>query len=176
TKDDNGDTVSTGSKCKIYTLPMKKDSSWEINLKSNDFDAFLRVEDSTGKELAFDDDSGGNLNAKLVFKAPKDDTYQIIATTYDANTTGKFTLTAESVKGKQPAPEEVSVLVPVSVPAQDKAQDKGKVYEKSLDEKAELTNDDPFDTQRKDKACRAKIYLFKMKADSVWEINMKTTD
>src|SRR5207247_8836701 len=80
TKDDKEDKVRTGSKSKIYKLSMKKDSTWEINLKSDDFDAYLRLEDSAGKQLAEDDDSGGNLNAKIVFKAPKDDTYQIIAT------------------------------------------------------------------------------------------------
>src|SRR5207248_10277465 len=91
TKDDPADTVKKLSKCKVYTFAMKKDSSWEINLKSKDFDAFLRVEDSTGKELAYDDDSGGKLDARMVFKAPKDDTYQIIATSFDA-ASGQITL------------------------------------------------------------------------------------
>ena len=59
TKDDPADAVKKLSKCKVYPFPMKKDSTWEINLKSKDFDAFLRVEDSAGKELAYDDDSGG---------------------------------------------------------------------------------------------------------------------
>src|SRR5438046_2856064 len=136
TKDDKDDKVRTGCKSKIYKLKMAKDSTWEINLKSNDFDAYLRLEDSSGKQLAEDDDSGGNLDAKIVFKAPKDDTYQIIVTTYDANTTGKYTLTAEQSK-KEPAPQQVAFQA-AAAPAQDKG-DK-KVYENKLDEKGELTN------------------------------------
>src|SRR5436309_629213 len=128
TKDDPADAVKKLSKCKVYTFTMKKDSTWEINLKSNDFDAYLRLEDSAGKQLAEDDDSGGNLDAKIVFKAPKDDTYQIIVTTYDANTTGKFTLTAEQPK-KEPAPQPVAFQA-AAAPAQDKG-DK-KVYYNSL--------------------------------------------
>src|SRR5205814_1343809 len=75
-------------------------STWEINLKSTDFDAYLRLEDSAGKQLAEDDDSGGNLDSKIVFKAPKDDTYKIIATTF-APATGNYTLTVAPASAKQ---------------------------------------------------------------------------
>lgn len=64
---------------------------YTIDLVSRDFDAYLRLEDSTGKQLAEDDDSGGNLNARIVFQAPKDDTYWIIATTFLGGT-GNYTL------------------------------------------------------------------------------------
>src|SRR5436309_3118086 len=100
-KDDKEDKVRDGRKSKIYKLPMKAGTNWEINLKSNDFDAYLRLEDSSKKQLAEDDDSGGNLDAKIVFTAPKDDTYRIIATTFADNKTGKFTLTVEPATEKQ---------------------------------------------------------------------------
>src|SRR5947208_6055817 len=64
------------------------------------FDPYLRLEDSSGKELAFDDDGGGFPNAKLIFKAPKDDTYKIIATTF-APATGNYTLTVAPASAKQ---------------------------------------------------------------------------
>src|SRR5439155_11183365 len=99
-KDDKEDKVRAGRKSKIYKLPMKAGSTWEINLKSDDFDAFLRLEDSSGKQLAEDDDSGGNRDSKLVFKAPKDDTYRIIATTFAA-AAGKYNLTDDQYTEKQ---------------------------------------------------------------------------
>src|SRR5207253_3446763 len=108
------------SKCKVYTLPMKKDSSWEITLRSKHFDAFLRMEDSTGKELAYDDDSGGGVDARLIFKAPKDDTYRIIATSFDAEY-GPFTLTAEPAKAK--SAQEVSLQAAAAAQAQGEKGD-----------------------------------------------------
>src|SRR5438552_3134853 len=44
-------------------------------------DPYLRLEDSTGKQLAVDDDSGCNQNARIVSNPGKDDNYRIIATT-----------------------------------------------------------------------------------------------
>ena len=49
--------------------------------------------DSTGKKLAEeDDDSGGGLNARIVFRAEQDGTYRIQATSFNAGN-GAFTLT-----------------------------------------------------------------------------------
>ena len=59
---------------------------------SSDFDAFLRVEDPTGKQIALDDDGGKGLNSKLVFAATKKGTYRIIATSLNGRP-GDYTLT-----------------------------------------------------------------------------------
>ena len=40
--------------------------------------------------IAEDDDSGGDSNAKLVFKAPREGTYRIVVTSFDRNETGSF--------------------------------------------------------------------------------------
>src|SRR5262245_32480846 len=50
---------------------------------SASFDTFLRLEDADGKELARNDDSGGELNAQIVFTAPKSGDFRIIATSYE---------------------------------------------------------------------------------------------
>src|SRR5262249_3653825 len=52
----------------------------EIGKKGN-LDPFLRIEDAAGKELAKDDDSGGDLNARILFTPGKDGVYRIITTT-----------------------------------------------------------------------------------------------
>jgi hypothetical protein len=85
---------------KVHTFRMVKGSTYTIDMASRDFDAFLRLEDSKGKQLAFDDDSGGGQNARIVFTAPETDDYRIIATTFGAGQQGRYTLTAKH--GRQP--------------------------------------------------------------------------
>jgi hypothetical protein len=41
---------------------------------SQQFDAYLRLEDSTGRQLAADDDGGDGLNSRITFKPEKTDT------------------------------------------------------------------------------------------------------
>ncbi len=55
-------------------------------------DPYLRVETLAGQTLAVDDDSGGNLNARIVFKAPSSAKYRIVATSFAPGMTGDFTL------------------------------------------------------------------------------------
>ena len=91
--DDAKDKV-TNKPSKVHEHPMKAGSTYIIDLKSRQFDAFLRLEDSNEKQLAQDDDSGGNLDARIVFKATKDDTYRIIATCFDGKV-GAYSLTVK---------------------------------------------------------------------------------
>ena len=101
-KDDSKDRVRRFSVHKVHMVKMTAGQSYTIDLVSRDFDAYLRLEDSTGQELAKDDDSGGGLNARIVFRAPKDDTYRIIATTFISGT-GNYTLTVQGAGlGVQP--------------------------------------------------------------------------
>jgi serine protease Do len=75
-----------------------------IEMDSDEIDSYLFLEDLKGKTLAEDDDSGGDLNAKIVFRAPSDGAYRIIATTFNPRETGNYTLTvrrqADSEKDK----------------------------------------------------------------------------
>jgi hypothetical protein len=96
--DDPKDKVMTKSPHRVHTMKMKGDQTYQIDLVSQAFDAFLRVEDESGKQLAFDDDSGGNLNSRLYFKAPKDGSYRLIATSFDGKG-GPYTLTAKVASG-----------------------------------------------------------------------------
>ena len=65
-----------------------------IDLVSKDFDAYLRLEDSGGKLLAEDDDSGGMLNARLFFIPPATAEYTLVATCYKPKA-GKYRLTVQ---------------------------------------------------------------------------------
>ena len=67
--------------------------SYQIDLKSKDFDAVLRLEDPTGKEIAFNDDAGPDtLDSRIIQTINKTGEYKIIATCLDGKA-GKFTLT-----------------------------------------------------------------------------------
>src|SRR5262249_27796589 len=82
---------SRGFSCKVYQVKMFAGRTYTIDLASHEFDAFMRLEDSTGWELAKDDDSGGNLNARIKFRPTEDNEYRIIATTLDGRI-GRFSL------------------------------------------------------------------------------------
>jgi hypothetical protein len=86
------DNVRFGSFRKVYRVQLKKGQVYTITLLSNAFDAFLRLETSTGQELASDDDSGGGRNARLIISAPSDGVYRVIATSLNAGGIGPYSL------------------------------------------------------------------------------------
>jgi hypothetical protein len=61
------------------------------------FDPYLYLEDANKKIVAEDDDSGGNLNARIVFTPQTDGEFRIIATTLSPST-GEFTLTVRGTE------------------------------------------------------------------------------
>jgi hypothetical protein len=64
------------------------------------FDPFLYLEDADGKIVAADDDSGGNLNARIVFQPRRSGEFRIIASTLTP-ATGPFTLTVRTQQAKE---------------------------------------------------------------------------
>jgi thiol-disulfide isomerase/thioredoxin len=94
TKDSTKDT-KRGFACKVHVVPMKAGKVYTIDMVTKDFDAYLRLEDPSGKQLDEDDDSGGDLNARIIFNCMKDGNYRVIATCY-AEATGNYTLTVKS--------------------------------------------------------------------------------
>jgi hypothetical protein len=86
---------------------MKAGRTYVIDMKARTpgFDPFLRLEDPDGKQVAFDDDGGGNLDARIVYRAPRDGVHRIICTTFRPRQTGGYVLTVQEVgppAGKQP--------------------------------------------------------------------------
>ncbi len=76
---------------RVYSVQLAGGGRYRIDLESDEIDPFLVVQDSDGKQLAFDDDGGGALNARLQFTAPRDGVYKIFAASVRG--TGDFTLT-----------------------------------------------------------------------------------
>ena len=98
----DGDPVDPVLKhtCKNYSVEFKEGVTYTIEMNSTDFDCFLRLLDAKGKELDKDDDSGGNLNSKIVFMAPKSGTYLIVASSFDGGAGGfQLVITPDGDKG-----------------------------------------------------------------------------
>jgi hypothetical protein len=108
TKDSEPDNVRNGSLRKIYKVTMEKGKSYQIDMSTQAFDAYLRLEDAKNNQIAEDDDSGGNLDARIVFTAPRTEEYRVIATTFAAGAVGKYKLTIkeQSLEVKPPPPPE----------------------------------------------------------------------
>jgi hypothetical protein len=90
---DPKDRVQVLSACKVYTIAMAAGKTYQIDLirSDNGIDPFLRLEDAAGTNLAQDDDSGGNLNSRIIFPCTQAGEYRIIATSLIGGT-GNFTL------------------------------------------------------------------------------------
>ena len=83
TADDPADTEFKQSKQKVHTVKFDAGKLVRIDVSSDDFDTFLRLLDDDGKILAEDDDSGGGLNSRIVYKISKAGTYKLVVTSFD---------------------------------------------------------------------------------------------
>lgn len=99
TADDPKDAVLKNSYQKVHLVKMEAGYTYVIDLRSNKFDSFLRLEDSGKKQLAQDDDSGGFPHARIVFNAKRTDDYRVIVTTFKAGDTGEYALTVRMPTG-----------------------------------------------------------------------------
>ena len=66
---DPKDKVHLRSPCHHYEVKLLAGVYYKIDLTSAAFNSFLRLEDAAGKELASDDNGGGGLNARIIFRA-----------------------------------------------------------------------------------------------------------
>jgi serine/threonine protein kinase/tetratricopeptide (TPR) repeat protein len=80
-------------KSQVHPWKMVAGRTYVIDLESDAFDAFLRLEDPAGKLLAENDDiSPDNQNSRLVFTPKADGSYRIVATSFQQVGTGPYTL------------------------------------------------------------------------------------
>jgi hypothetical protein len=100
TQSDQTDTnpIVSKSRRKVYTVKLSAGKAYQIDLKSKDFDAFLRLEDPAGKELVVNDDVAGSasLDSRIYYKVTKPGEYRVVATSLDGKL-GKFTLTVAEI-------------------------------------------------------------------------------
>jgi S1-C subfamily serine protease len=109
TADDPRDKKKTDCFAQTHVLKVVPGNAYTIdmigtgNRKRDDdkrFDPFLRLLDSTGKQLADDDDGAGGTNARIVYRPTKADEVRIVATTFEAGQTGSYKLVVRQAEIK----------------------------------------------------------------------------
>jgi thiol-disulfide isomerase/thioredoxin len=123
---DPKDKVRVQSPHKVHVQALKANTVYVIDLKSGDFDSFLRLETADGKQLAFDDDSGGFPDARIIYKIGEEGKYRIIVTSFDGKA-GNYVLTVrqgteqdlKQAGGKDPGPKGDPFAKLIGKPAPD---------------------------------------------------------
>jgi hypothetical protein len=96
-----------GGRHKVHTVKLQEGKNYQIDMISSAFDSYLFLEDSAGKVLMQDDDSGGYPNARIIFRPTKTDTYRIVATTFELaapdRSPGPYSVTVVENPHAQPA-------------------------------------------------------------------------
>lgn len=65
--------------CKIFQVKFEAGKTYQIDLESRAFDAYLRLEGPTGQTLAQDDDGGEGLNSRIIIQAPQTGIFRVFA-------------------------------------------------------------------------------------------------
>lgn len=82
--------LKVSSPHRTHEVNLQAGTSYRVELKSDYFDTFLRVENTVGYCLATDDDGGENKSSQLTFVATESGRYRLIATTTQG--TGPYTI------------------------------------------------------------------------------------
>jgi tetratricopeptide (TPR) repeat protein len=87
---------------RVHEWNMVAGRGYVIDMESAAFDTLLKLHDPAGKQLAENDDidPGVNLNSRLIFTAPVDGVYRIVATSFQQAGVGPYVLRIREVRGK----------------------------------------------------------------------------
>ena len=98
---DQNDKAYNGRKHKMFLVDMEAGKTYQIDMKSTNFDSYLFFESPDGKLLAQDDDSGGYPDARIIHKADKTGKYRVIASHFgNGGNLGEFTITVRETAGE----------------------------------------------------------------------------
>jgi hypothetical protein len=103
-KGDLMDKVAANRFAKAYTFQMEKGKGYQIELQSQAFLPYLRLENSTGQQIAAEFDRFRMQSAIIVHRPTKTEECQIIVTSQNVNATGKFKLTLKELTGDEGKP------------------------------------------------------------------------
>lgn len=101
--DDPKDAKLKESPSQKFAVALAEGKTYRIDLTSKDFDAFLRLEGTDKKEVAFNDDvDKSTLDARIIYKAPKAGNYNVVVASFDRKP-GKFNLSVVELSDKDAA-------------------------------------------------------------------------
>jgi Ca2+-binding EF-hand superfamily protein len=102
TLEEAGEETYRGKKSyKLFTIKLEQGRTYTIDHISEEFQAFLYLEDSDGNLLLEDSSRDVGEKSRIVFRADKGGTYRLIATSQGGFRTGDFSL---SVRSGRPLP------------------------------------------------------------------------
>ena len=82
-----------------WTFSADEGERFVVRMDSGDFDSYLQVLKDDGTQIAFDDDSGTNYNARVGFLAPETGQYTILAASLIRDEIGQYVIQLERVGG-----------------------------------------------------------------------------
>ena len=92
-------SLSPTARAQDHEIQLVGGRVYVIDLESSAFDPQLKLHDAAGKVLAENDDAGStNRNARVVFTAPADGVYRLVATSYRETGTGAYRLRIAALK------------------------------------------------------------------------------
>jgi CHAT domain-containing protein/Tfp pilus assembly protein PilF len=103
-------TLDDGSFYDLHTFQGQAGQAITITLESPDFDTYLILINDQGEAIAQNDDiSSSNYNSSLTLILPGDGGYGVVANSYAAGSTGRYTLTVTEVNAAAAQTEAASV-------------------------------------------------------------------
>lgn len=92
-----------------YSFEGRRGQQLLVEMNSSSVDAYLILLSPQGRDIAQDDDSGGNTNARLTYTLPENGTYTVLANSYSPRETGEYSLRVATATGNS-----VQSAMPVS--------------------------------------------------------------
>ncbi|MDZ7703877.1 MAG: pre-peptidase C-terminal domain-containing protein [Trueperaceae bacterium] len=80
----------------VYDLTLDEAQSLQIDLTSEAFDAYLRLETDDGEIIAEDDDGGNDLNAQITVSELAPGDYRVVVTSFFGEGSGVYTLSIQT--------------------------------------------------------------------------------
>jgi Bacterial pre-peptidase C-terminal domain len=89
----------------VHEFKMQAGKTYTLDLTSEDFDAFLRIEHDDKGKIAEDDDSAGNMNSRIVYTPESAGTYRLVVTTCDPGQFGAYRLSIREIDAMPATPK-----------------------------------------------------------------------
>jgi hypothetical protein len=94
---ESGDSlVGDSTYADVYLFRAERSGEVQIDLRSGDFDAFLLLQDASGRTLDSDDDGGSGRDSRLRYHVAQGVTYRVLANSYgEERATGGYRLSLQ---------------------------------------------------------------------------------
>ena len=93
--------LTAGERQQTHDMKLTAGTAYIIDMHSTSFDTYLKLLDEKGKLLDENDDiAPDNHNSRLLFTPKQDGTFRIVATSFQQNGMGAYTLTVRTLKMK----------------------------------------------------------------------------